>query len=303
MDYSPPASAVRLRAPSSARNGRSEEKLNWLQALVVSQWKSGKSAELQLFSENGHLSVRVSADFGPSSWNVETAGVYRDTVGNRESPSRLRRRQRRAAERAAEDVKRVDAVKAAEEAATEKADAEKAFAKKAVAEKAIAKLTDSEKAVAEKADAEKPAAEKPAAEKPAAEKPAAEKQAAEKPAVEKPAAEMATAGEVVAEKAEFVASTSCAGSQLPAKEKCWNCEGEMSITHQCDIPDTSLKTIPAPAPKAPCGLNGSAEPPLKGAAFLSPLLKSKVPGPSAPVILKKPVKMLDGSPIWTPKPK
>ena len=96
-----------------------------------------------------------------------------------------------------------------------------------------------------------------------------------------------------------VASTSRNGKQLPEWKSCWNCGGEMSVAHQCDtLVDTSGKSTPAST--ALCGLTTMSVPSFKGVAAMSPP-RWKVPGPSAPVILKKPVKMLDGSPIWTPK--
>ena len=91
----------------------------------------------------------------------------------------------------------------------------------------------------------------------------------------------------------------------PEKSKCLNCEGEMTPDHQCEANSHQCDDTPAKSPPAPsvsCTLGLSAEPPLGGA--LAPSLPSaKLPGPSAPVILKKPVRMLDGSPIWTSKTK
>ena len=59
---------------------------------------------------------------------------------------------------------------------------------------------------------------------------------------------------------------------VPSKvSSCLNCEAVMTPDHQCEATDSDSS--------------------------------AKVPGPSAPVILKKPVRMLDGSPIWTSKTK
>ena len=263
-----------------------EEKLKWLQALVVSQWKSGKAAELRLFSENGHLSVRVSADFGPASWNVDTVGAYPGTSGGRASTSRVRRRQRRAAVRAAEDAKKADAeISSAEKETAVRAVAEKAASERAAAEEAALKVAAEEAAV--KADAEEAAEKVACAEKAAA---AAEKATARKEVSDELAdlkqAEMTVAAVM---NSEAVPSTSCNGRQVTAQESCWNCGGEMSVAHQCDISNTTVDTAP----------HVSAEPPLSRGAVSSSLLKAKMPGPSAPIILKKPVKMFDRSPIWT----
>ena len=140
-----------------------EDRLKWLQGLVVNQWKTGKAAELRLYCENGHLKVCVSADLGvqvgpsTSSWKAETVGSSWE-AGGRGSPSRLRRRQRRAAERVAE-------VAAAKHAYTEKAaaeDAEKA-AKEITVEKDAADASrndGAERVAAEKAASVKAAPEK-----------------------------------------------------------------------------------------------------------------------------------------------
>ena len=123
-------------------------------------------------------------------------------------------------------------------------------------------------------EVEYPAAEKGTEERVAAEK-AAVKQAAEKAATKKATAEEAAAGE-----AEYAASTSCNGRQLPTKESCWNCGSEMSITHQCDIPNAPLTENTAP--------HVSAEPPLSKGAVSMSRLKAKLPGASAPIIMNGP---------------
>ena len=82
----------------------------------------------------------------------------------------------------------------------------------------------------------------------------------------------------------------------PELKNCWNCEGEMSHSHQCEAKgDTSLKSPPAPHPLYSCSSSLSAKSPLGAAAVTSSLPWAKVPGPSAPIILKKHVKKLDGS--------
>ena len=174
---------------------------------------------------------------------------------------------------------------AAEKVAAENAAAEKAAAEKVAAEKAAAETAAAEKAAAVKAAAVKAALKSEEAE---AEKAATEKVASEKEDDEKKA---------IVVKSDFVASTSCIGKKLPEWNSCWNCEGEMSTEHQCDSPvDTS--GMSKPASTSHFGLPALAEPSFKGMVTPSLPLRLKVPGPSAPVILKKPVKMLDGSLIW-----
>ena len=247
-----------------------DSKLKWLHAVVVDQWKSGMSAELRLSCENGQLRVSLSADFGTAvsavpSWSAVIADSPGDASG-RGSPSRLRRRMRRAAQRAT-TVKTDPKQSVAEKAATEEVIAEKEAAEKADAEKAAAEKADAEKLAAEKADAEREAAEKAVAEKEAAEKAVAEKEVVVKGAAEQAAAEKA--------------STSLCGSagrraQLP----CWSCDEMFTVDSQGYIPEHQCA---------------------KPSPVLSP--KGVGPGPSPPMVFKKPVRMLDGSPVWSRRPK
>ena len=240
---------------------------HWVQTFV-NQCKTGTHAELRLFCEGGHLKVTMCADLGQLVANTGTSsncwGVPRP------SPSRVRRRERRAAERAVAEEE------AAAKAAAEKVDAEKADDEKAAAEKAAA-----EQAAAEKAAAEKAAAEKAAAEKAAAEKAAAEKAAAEKAAAEKAAAEKATAERAAEKAAAEKASTSCCGSeQQKPPMSCWSCDEMFATDDQGYIPEHNcVQTPPVHSPK------------------------SVRPGPKPPMVLKKPVRMLDGSPAWSSRPK
>ena len=81
-----------------------------------------------------------------------------------------------------------------------------------------------------------------------------------------------------------VASTSCLGSQQQPTpwNTCWTCEGDLSPDHKCDGPAGHI-------------YDGTCMSPLNPAVVR--------PSPSAPIVLKKPVKMVDGSPIWTPRTK
>ena len=248
-----------------------EGALKCLQAFVVDQWKTGGAAELRLFCESGCLKASVSADFGPSclSWRANSAFMGGNTSG---SPSRQRRRERRAAARAA-----------AEKAATEKVVKEKVADEKTAAEEVAAEKCAALKAVTENCDAKK-AAEKCAALKAETEKCDAMKAVEKcdsKKAAEKCAAEKAAAAErdLTSASTAAVASTSCLGSQPTTVETCWNCEGYFTPDHQCDGHISGAVTLLPPV-----------------AVDSSPR-----PSPSAPIILKKPVKMLDGSRIWTPK--
>ena len=74
---------------------------------LVRNWKQGKSSELKLVTENGHMKVNFSMDLG--AWVPPTPGPPRNppAVGPQApkrgpGPCRQRRRERRAAERASE---------------------------------------------------------------------------------------------------------------------------------------------------------------------------------------------------------
>ena len=121
------------------------------------------------------------------------------------SPSRLRRRLRRSAERA---------------------DAEKAAAEKATAEKAAAEIAAAEKAATVKAAAEKVETDKAAAEK--AERAAAEKAAAERAAAEKTAAEK-VAAKSEAEESEMTATTSSSKQKFSSD----NCVAPLPLCLYC----------------------------------------------------------------------
>ena len=249
---------------------------------LLDQWKSGKNAELKLCCENGSLKVTLHADLGP--W-AQPDCLWSPVSGNwslhkaSPSPGRLRRRERRAAERAAAEKATANC------AANLQTAAEEADAKNAAAEKVDAKRSD----LAGKDDAEKAEAEEVAATQAfrAAAVKADLEVSVEKVVVEKPALEK-VAGEKSAAANDEFASTSCLGSEQAAnqaKPSCWNCDAEMTAEHQCNsTPD-----------------EGSA------ATAVGPPLKTKVsghrPSPSAPVILKGTVRMLDGSPAFPSRPK
>ena len=201
------------------------------------------------------------------------------SLGGSGSPSRKRRRERRAAARAAveevstekvtgaeTDVEEVVAEKVAAEGAPAekcealKADTEKCAFEKTAAEISVAKKGAAEKCAALNADDEKCDAMK-AAEKCAVEKAAAKKCAAIKAATgnfaakasieetEKSAAESA----VTPVNAPDVASTSCLGKQPTPGETCWTCEGYLAPDHQCDGPHEHMSgadTVFPPVP--PC---------------------------------------------------
>ena len=254
-----------------------EGALKCLQAFVVDQWKSGGAAELRLFCESGRLKANVSADFGPNcpSWIASSTFMGGNACG---SPSRQRRRQRRAAARAvagnAVAERDAAAVKVeVKKSAAEKYAAEKVFAERLVAEEAASETTAAVKAASEKSAAVSVATGKAAAEnatavvkmaaaeevapksvyvgdKAAAMKAATEKVASEKEDIEEKATVM---------KSDSVASTSCIGKQLPEWVVCWNCGGKMSNGHQCDAqvdtstseavkPDKVVEEQPPPLP-------------------------------------------------------
>ena len=182
----------------------------WVKTFM-DQCRAGKLAELRFHCEGGHLKVTMCADLGPvlhKKVNLSGCGVVESG-----SPSRARRRERRAAERAAAENAAAEKV-AAEKAAAEKVAAERNAAKKATAEKYAAEKAAAEKCAAEKAAADKCAKEKASAEKCAAMKAAGQKCAAEKAAADKCANEKAAAQKGAARKAsEEKATTSVYGKE------------------------------------------------------------------------------------------
>ena len=79
---------------------------------------------------------------------------------------------------------------------------------------------------------------------------------------------------------------------VPEKPSCSNCDAEMTLDHQCDCEatesDSSFKL---------------ASPLTLPSEVLADLKSKPRPSPSAPVVLKKPVRMLDGSPAFPPRQK
>ena len=105
------------------------------------------------------------------------------------------------------------------------------------------------------------------------EKVAVEVAAAEKAAVEVAAAEKVAAKEAAEEATTESASTSCCGSERRALS-CWSCDKMFTVDDQGYIPEHQCAK---PSPVRP--------------------------GPSPPLVFKKPVRMLDGSPVWSPRQK
>ena len=263
----------------------------------LDQWKTGCSnAELRFFCEEGCLRVNLCADLGP--WSAPAFEPWPKFWGNgslyKASPSRLRRRLRRASER--------ERIVAAEKAAAEKAAAEKAAAEKAAAETAATETAAAEKATAEKTAVKKAAAEKAAADEKVAAKraaaeeadvqEAAERAATENAAVEKVAEETIVkvgAGNIVAKNESYdnVASTSSCGIQPSASSAtCWNCDWEFTPKHQCDnFPELGASTA------LDISVDSAVSP------GLSPAAARRRPDPSSPYIIKGKINFLDGSSI------
>ena len=195
----------------------------------LDQWKTGSNAELKFFCEGGSLRVNLSADLGP--WSAP-AFEPRPNYGSlsKATPSRLRRRLRRASEQ-----ERI--------AAAKDADAEKNAAENAAAE---VNTTDENAAEEKKAALEKATAEKAAAETAATEKAEIEMTTAVVEDAEKATAEKETIVEVKAGNVNVknvASSSSCGvGQQSASAEKCWNCDREFTPNHQCDnFPASELK--------------------------------------------------------------
>ena len=192
------------------------------------------------------------------------------------SPSRVRRRERRTAERdtvaAAEKVAaekaaaKADSVKVAEKNA-EKASAVEVNAVKVSAEKVSAEEVAADRVAADKVAAEKTAAENVVAEKFAAKKVAAEKVAAEKVAAEKVAAENISTKKVSAEKiaAEKESSEKRAAEKYAA-EASTSCHGTMSADLQHADPKSPVYVVEEQPPPLPlchyCCHRGSGKDPV-----------------------------------------
>ena len=129
-------------------------------------------------------------------------------------------------------------------------------------------------------------------------------QTPEKVDAEKAAAESAVKA-ATAEIKNCEVSTSSCGKE-PANT-CWNCDKEMTFDHQCDIvhPVGSKPSPPLPCWKCDKVFNvdGEGYIPEHHCAEPLPVQPSKGvrPEPSPPRILKKPVRMLDGTPVGTLK--
>ena len=244
--------------------------------------------------------MNFGADLGP--WRPATGEVvpkFGDFVKPL-SPSRLRRKERRAAER--ERFAAIGAAAVAVDAANV------SF----VAGKAAAEVAEAEKVVAEANSAEKVANEFVAA-----------ANAAEGTAVEMTAGEESDAAKndaSVAKAAVEVATTSSCGKEQLNATTCWNCDQEMTFDHQCDVPPVPVEirqSLSTPCnsgrqAKLPCWKCDKMFPvesngyiPEHHCAESPPAHPSKGvrPEPSPPMILKKPVRMLDGSPVLPSRPK
>ena len=194
--------------------------------------------------------MNFGADLGP--WRPAT-GDFRPKFGEYvkpSSPSRLRRKDRRAAERErSAAVNTVAAGKAAAEVvAAEKADAEATSTGKAAEEVSAFVEVAGEVSTAEKA-ADKLVPAENAADDTAVEKTATEVTVVEKAAGdERDAAKKAENYASVVKAAAEVASTSSCGKEQRTAETCWNCDQEMTLDHQCEVPSVTVRSRPSPSP-------------------------------------------------------
>ena len=217
--------------------------------------------------------MRWCADLGP--WRADDMLPKVWGVGglHKAGPSRIRRRQRRAAARYAAGPAGGE-VYAAEKVAM-KTPVEESSAKEATevaADQEADKAVDVEVAAAEEAAVPglaSKAAISNTVEMTTTAGTGAGKAAAVKTDVESAVNDISAAetGYCSSSKSKHLASTSCAAT------RCWNCGEEMSAAHQCDVP-----------------------PPL---TFGPP--KSKEKTFSAPYIIKGKIRMLDGSPAFPPR--
>ena len=262
-------------------------------AQVSNFWKLGLPAEFHLVSQrDGTAELKLSFSLCapgdslpppmPTSIPKSAPNMCGSQRLRKASPCQIRRRVRRAAGKAAA-AEELDAVSTAGKAAAEEA-AAVVTAEEAAAEE-VAVVVTAEEAAAKKAVAVK-VAEK-----------AASVALAQINSVEScPKADIVKDSEVDEHRVQSadassptcdVAVTSCHGSQLAPQGNCWNCGETFESDHLCDI-----------SPAKPVSVK------LASSLSLPPVLISKQrPSPSAPVVLKKPVRMLDGSPAFPPRQK
>ena len=239
---------------------------------LIRQWRTGGNAELKFFCDRGFLSMSFDADLGP--WRPvsdEVLPKFGDCAKPHitPSPSRLRRKARRAAERvrsAAIGAAAVNAVSvsfaAAKAAVVEVPSAEKADADAIATGKAAVDVAATVKVAGEVLTAEKAAGAVSTVEKAVDELVAAEN-AADGPAVEKTATEVTVvvkaAGEesdaakqadsyvsVVKAAAAEIASTSSCGKEKRTAKTCWDCDQELTVDHQCEVPPVRSRPWPSP---------------------------------------------------------
>ena len=205
----------------------------------LAQCKSGNWGELRLTCEGGHLKASMFADLGLLSPEVTPKSDEFGNYGGRVSPSRTRRRVKRAAERQlftgvdktiAEKAREADQVATAGKAATEEVVAGNVAAKEVVAENAASSkdsVEDTAAAKAAESDVKNTAA------------------VSEMTAIE--------AAEAVVEKADCDTETASTSTKLMNPDQsCWNCKAAFTPAHQCDgSPEPVSKASPAPKPPDP----------------------------------------------------
>ena len=253
----------------------------------------------------------MQADLGP--WRAKSENCWSKvwTSGGKVSPSRLRRRERRAAERersvgrrevAAKAALVPAAVKAAEGSAALEAAAENAAAKKAAAEIATTATKAAEsvatkgavgsaaaktvaESVASKAAAESAVA-KAATESDASKatvESVASKAAAESAAAKSAAAKAAKATVVETSLAEYdLATTSTSG--MTSQPLCWSCNREMTSGHQCDEVATVKSSGSLQNSVAHQGNNETVSPSLQMSCLASRQSDISAPNPPDPVV-------------------
>ena len=260
----------------------------------VDRCRSGSNAELRLIMKGGQLKANMCVALGPIRPESEDRSRLWPGL-QKANNSQMRRRERRAAGRAAAAVaageaaakkvavvafEEVIASAAAVKTTSKKVNAEEASGNGTTAEEAFLVVT-AEKASAKKVETEEVATIVAAKKTDAEEVKFPESSKAE--SAEKANSETDAVSAKVNSQHCDVAVTSCHGSKLTALENCWNCGKTFSNDHQCDI--SPVKT-------------GSGS-----GTFPGPKSGRQRPSPSAPIVLKKPVRMLDGSPAFPPRRK
>ena len=243
--------AAKLQGPACTMTGAHQ-----LLQTFLDQCKTGNFAELRLTCEGGRLKANMFADLGPLRPEVKPKTGDSGSYGGRVSPSRARRREKRASERqlfamagetAAEKASEVDQVAAAGNAATEEAFAENAAPwKGSVDYAAAAKAAESDEkntAAASEMTAMKAA-------EVLVEKADGRIDTSLRPrTVEDGKLALVCSAKTKCDELSDTETASTSRKLLSPDQNCWNCEAVFTPAHQCN--GSSEPVSEGSAPKLP----------------------------------------------------